>query len=62
MDLTELKATYRRLTDPTADWHHTEAEVLAARAAIAVGDPAWLAAYDAELEAWEADVDASAAE
>lgn len=52
-----MKSDFRRLTDATADWHHQQAEIDDLRALLVVADPVWLAAYEADLEAENAEFD-----
>ena len=61
-DLEELKKQYRKETNPTEDWHHTEEWLTTTRETIAKADPAWLKAWDAEVLAWNADFDGDDAE
>ena len=59
----KLRAELWRLTDPTGDSHHTQDDVDKLRGEIAASEdgPAWLAQYDVEYAAAEADIVADTA-
>lgn len=62
--LSDWQREMERMDDPTADSHHSQKRHGELRILIAAqpGGVEWLERHDREVAAWEADVDASAAE